>query len=62
MEDHVMKRRTGIFLKIMVSIFILVPFLLLGQVIEGDSLALVALYDSTNGAGWTNSDGWLTEQ
>ena len=25
-----------------------------------DSLALVALYDSTNGAGWTNHTDWLT--
>jgi hypothetical protein len=23
--------------------------------------ALVALYDSTNGAGWTNNAGWLTD-
>jgi Leucine-rich repeat (LRR) protein len=30
-----------------------------GQVPESDSLALVALYDSTNGPGWTVSDGWL---
>ncbi len=25
-----------------------------------DSLALVALYNATNGAGWTNRSGWLT--
>ena len=30
------------------------------QVIEQDSLALVAFYDSTNGAGWTNKENWLT--
>jgi len=26
-----------------------------------DSLALVALYNSTNGAGWINNTGWLTD-
>ena len=30
-----------------------------GQVPESDSLALVALYNSTNGAGWTNNMNWL---
>ncbi len=28
---------------------------------ESDSSALVALYDSTGGSGWTNNSGWLTE-
>ncbi len=28
---------------------------------ESDSLELVALYNSTNGAGWNNSLGWLTD-
>lgn len=28
-------------------------------VIESDSLALVALYNATGGASWTNSDNWL---
>ena len=28
---------------------------------EGDSLALVALYNSTNGPGWSNNDNWLTD-
>ncbi len=27
---------------------------------EGDSLALVALYNATNGPGWTNNTNWLT--
>ncbi len=27
-----------------------------------DSLALVALYDSTNGENWTHKDNWLTDQ
>ncbi|WP_420456867.1 choice-of-anchor D domain-containing protein [Rubrivirga sp.] len=30
------------------------------QVATSDSLALVALYNATNGPEWTNSDGWLT--
>ncbi|MBN2414170.1 T9SS type A sorting domain-containing protein [candidate division KSB1 bacterium] len=30
------------------------------EVPEQDSLALVALYNSTNGANWTNNTGWLT--
>ncbi|MCF8358088.1 MAG: leucine-rich repeat domain-containing protein [Prolixibacteraceae bacterium] len=28
--------------------------------IVADSMALVALYDSTNGAGWNHTDNWLT--
>ncbi len=30
------------------------------QVLDADSLALVALYNSTNGVGWTNKTNWLT--
>ena len=30
------------------------------QVVEQDSLALVALYNSTDGANWTNNSNWLT--
>ncbi len=30
------------------------------QILQQDSLALVALYDSTNGASWTNNTNWLT--
>ncbi len=29
---------------------------------ERDSLALVALYNSTNGANWTRNDNWLSDQ
>ncbi len=29
------------------------------QVNKGDSLALVDLYNSTNGVQWTNNSGWL---
>lgn len=31
-----------------------------GQVLQSDSLALVALYNATNGPSWTNRSGWLT--
>ena len=31
------------------------------QVSIEDSLALVALYDSTDGANWTNNNNWLTD-
>ena len=30
------------------------------QVLEQDSLALVALYDSTDGANWTNNTNWFS--
>jgi len=36
------------------------PAFAAGGVSEQDSLALVALYDSTGGPGWTNRDNWLT--
>ncbi len=29
------------------------------QVVEQDSLALVALYNSTNGLGWKNDSNWM---
>ena len=32
-----------------------------GQVLESDSLALVAFYHATNGDDWTNNTNWLTE-
>ena len=31
-----------------------------GQVLAQDSLALVDLYNSTNGPGWQNVSGWLS--
>jgi len=44
----------------------LIPFMIgaglstaYGQVPESDSLALVALYNSTNGDGWTDNSNWL---
>jgi Leucine-rich repeat (LRR) protein len=33
-----------------------------GQVVEKDSLALIALYDSTDGTNWTNKTNWLTNE
>ncbi len=36
------------------------PFFLNGFVNEQDSLALVALYDNTNGESWLESQNWLT--
>lgn len=51
------------------SFIVLISFLLLsevhindlqGQVLEQDSLALMALYDSTAGANWTDNAGWST--
>ncbi|MBN2413490.1 T9SS type A sorting domain-containing protein [candidate division KSB1 bacterium] len=35
-------------------------FNLSAQVAEQDSLALIALFDSTDGVNWTNNDNWLT--
>nr|NQU90099.1 hypothetical protein [Bacteroidota bacterium] len=32
-----------------------------GQVLEQDSLALVAFYNSTGGPNWNNNSGWLTD-
>jgi len=56
----------------MPSIKTLFPFILIallspalklkGQVNVSDSLALVDLYNSTNGNGWTNKTNWLTGQ
>jgi hypothetical protein len=40
-------------------IFCLLPNIMEGQVSEADSLALVALYHSTNGESWTEHTNWL---
>lgn len=40
------------------SLFLMLP-LLKAQVNTQDSLALVAIYNSTSGSGWTNNSGWL---
>jgi len=53
-----MKKNILIFIGI---ILLYLPFLTLhGQVQEQDSLALVALYDSTDGTNWNNNTNWLT--
>jgi len=38
-----------------------VPLSSFSQVLEQDSLALVALYDSTDGVNWNNNTNWLTD-
>ena len=46
---------------ISLSLFSIIGFstLSVGQANMEDSLALVALYESTNGDGWTNNENWL---
>jgi len=53
--------------KLFTTVIALLLFLLIcenedarAQVLEQDSLALVALYNSTDGANWTNNTNWLT--
>jgi Leucine-rich repeat (LRR) protein len=55
---YFMRLRVIVFL-ILVAI-IIKPFKVLAQVVSQDSLALVDLYNSTNGANWTNKTNWLT--
>ncbi|MBK8566692.1 MAG: hypothetical protein IPN76_26025 [Saprospiraceae bacterium] len=44
----------------LMALLIILPFEVNSQCVPiADSLALVALYDSTNGAGWTNNTNWL---
>lgn len=43
-----------------IALVILIPLSIFSQVQEQDSLALVALYDSTKGTNWTNNTNWLT--
>jgi len=49
-----------ILLFLSLTTFFLTPFESKSQVSTQDSLALVDLYDSTDGLGWTNSTNWLT--
>ena len=56
-----MKKRIAIVLFCFIFLrFIGINKNLSSQVLEQDSLALVALYDSTNGTNWTNNTNWLT--
>jgi len=48
------------FFVVILSFCSLKPFIVSSQVNTGDSLALVDLYNSTGGPGWTKSDNWLT--
>src|SRR5688572_8565794 len=53
-----MKKVNYIFL---VLLFQILPFMSLGQFnLQTDSLALVALYNSTDGNNWTDKTNWLT--
>jgi len=52
-----MKKNKWIFVLI---ILLYQPLSLFSQVQEQDSLALAALYDSTDGANWNNNTNWLT--
>ncbi|MCF8387678.1 MAG: hypothetical protein K9G47_07330, partial [Bacteroidales bacterium] len=40
--------------------FLLAPLTFNGQVLEQDSLALVAFYNSTGGPNWYDNSNWLT--
>jgi len=51
--------KTKIFLTIS-AVLIFIYFQTAAQVLEQDSLALVAFYNSTGGPDWTNHSGWLT--
>ncbi len=55
-----MRKQSFTWLSTFVVILLLNPSDIIGQVLEQDSLALVALYDSTDGTNWTNKDNWLT--
>jgi len=54
-----MKKMTVFFNVLLLSLLFGMQFYLSAQVPAQDSLALVALYDSTNGANWTNNTNWL---
>jgi hypothetical protein len=45
--------------KFLLIVTLLCSIRVVGQTLENDRLALVALYNSTNGSGWTNKTGWV---
>jgi len=47
--------------KLALSLILMVSVTVHSQVSEADSLALVDLYESTNGTGWTVSTSWLVD-
>jgi hypothetical protein len=55
-----MKTKSIISLALFLFFLVIVNYKpLSAQVLEQDSLALVALYDSTDGTNWTNNENWL---
>ena len=52
--------KKNILLLVIASVFIFTQFVN-GQVNEQDSLALVDLYNSTNGSNWDKNSNWLTK-
>ena len=56
-----MKKIKSIFMVVLIfSLLIVMNHNLFAQVNKQDSLALVALYDSTDGANWTDNSNWLS--
>ena len=47
---------------LLLILILIKPFKVHAQVNEQDSLALVDLYNSTDGSHWTNHDNWLTKK
>ena len=50
-----------VLLALAISLGVIVPSGIAQAETAADREALVALYNSTGGAGWTNKDGWLTD-
>jgi hypothetical protein len=64
MKEGIMKKSLVIFREVMIlSLFIMgMNQHISAQVAQQDSVALVALYNSTDGANWTDNTTWLTVQ
>jgi Leucine-rich repeat (LRR) protein len=60
LEDTMGGKKSVFMVVLFFSLIIGINQKLFAQINEQDSLALVALYDSTNGANWTNYTNWLT--
>ncbi len=59
-EAPLRKRRGGWGVRCFLALALALPALARAQTLQQDSLALVALYDSTDGASWTDDTNWLT--
>lgn len=59
-EQSMQTRRTIIWILGLIVLFDGMIQMLPAKVLEQDSLALVALYDSTQGANWNNKTNWLS--